>query len=194
MTDMDDKFAERISKPLRAPERVDSTFEARAMSAVFAAMRAGEGPSLGNRRNWWLRPRTFRLTPVASLALAAGFAALLVGASLIGTRATPTAQTAAAPADTVHVVRFVLVQPNAERVALVGAFNQWRKDATWLEPAEGASGVWTVEVPLAAGRHEYAFVVYDARGERWVVDPYSQTVRDDYGTESSLVHVGIRRS
>jgi hypothetical protein len=184
MTDMDDKFAERISKPLRAPERVDSTFEARAMSAVFAAMRAGEGPSLGNRRNWWLRPRTFRLTPMASLALAAGFAALLVGA-----------QTAAAPvADTVHVVRFVLVQPNAERVALVGAFNQWRKDATWLEPAEGASGVWTVEVPLAAGRHEYAFVVYDARGERWVVDPYSQTVRDDYGTESSLVHVGIRRS
>jgi hypothetical protein len=184
----EDAFAERIAKPLRASERADATFEARAMSAVHAAARADAGESRLPSPSWWLRPYTLRLTPLTALAAAASLTiAVLGGSSLVRRQGAPA--TAAATRDTVHIVRFVLVDSNARRVALVGAFNQWQKDAT---PLHGTSvgGVWFVDVPLSSGRHEYAFVVYDEHGERWVADPLSHVVRDEYGTESSVISVG----
>jgi hypothetical protein len=192
-TSDNDPFIERIAKPLRAPERPDATFEARAMSAVLAAARSEAEATA--RRSWWLRPRLLHVSPIASLALAAGFAGLvLAGSMLFGSRTDQQVVQAPAPAqvDTVHVVRFVLVDPSARQVALVGAFNQWEKGAT-LMSASG-QGVWTVEVPLTSGRHEYAFVVVDQRGERWVADPLGLTVRDEFGTESSVISVGTRAS
>lgn len=184
----EDAFAERIAKPLRASERADTTFEARAMSAVHAAARADAGQSRPPIRSWWLRPYTLRLTPLTALAVAACLAiAALGGSSLVRRQDAPA--TAVATRDTVHIVRFVLVDSNARRVALVGAFNQWQKDAT---PLHGTSvdGVWSVDVPLTSGRHEYAFVVYDEDGEHWVADPLSHVVQDEYGTESSVISVG----
>jgi 1,4-alpha-glucan branching enzyme len=132
--------------------------------------------------------RSVRLTPVVAFAMAAGIAAIAVAASLSLRPAVPAATVAAAP-DTVHVVRFMLVAPGASQVALVGSFNQWDKGATLLEPGP-ESGVWTVTMPLPAGRHEYAFVVSDANGERWVADRYVQRVTDEYGVESSVLSVG----
>jgi hypothetical protein len=182
----DDAFAERIAKPLRAREGADETFEARAMSAVHAVARAEAEAQ--TTRSWWLRPRAIHLTPLATMALAAGFAALVwIGAR--ASNATQTEATAAAAADTVHVVRFVLVDSSAQRVSIVGAFNQWQKNATVMAAAS-SPGVWVVEVPLRRGRHEYAFVVVDERGERWVADPFSQTLHDDFGTETSVIKVG----
>jgi hypothetical protein len=190
-TSDNDPFIERIAKPLRAPERPDATFEARAMSAVLAAARSEAEAT--SRRSWWLRPRMLHLSPIASLAMAAGFAGLvLAGSMLFGSRTDQQVVQATAQVDTVHVVRFVLVDPSAREVALVGAFNQWQKGAT-LMSASG-QGVWTVEVPLTPGRHEYAFVVVDQRGERWVADPLGLTVRDEFGTESSVISVGTRAS
>jgi 1,4-alpha-glucan branching enzyme len=80
----------------------------------------------------------------------------------------------------------VFVDPNATQVAVVGTFNQWRKDATLLE-ATGVPGVWAVSVSLEAGRHEYAFVV---DGEKWSPDPFAPAITDEFGTESSIVRIG----
>jgi 1,4-alpha-glucan branching enzyme len=88
----------------------------------------------------------------------------------------------------VHVVRFVLLDPAARNVSIVGTFNDWTRGATPLARSE--QGVWTVSVPLPAGRHEYAFIVQDAAGERWVADPFATPVRDEFNTESSVVVLG----
>ena len=179
----DAEFVERVSAPLRAQETLDSTFEARLMSAIEADTTAARGDT-PRRIGWWKRPRTISISPLVGLALAAGIVALLVtdtlsygwhGRNLIATRV-----------DTVHLVRFVFVDSTAHSVSLVGDFNGWRKTATALEVA-GAEGTWTVTVPLRAGRHEYAFIV---DGTRWVADPFATTVHDDFGTESSVVTLG----
>ena len=197
----DDAFAERIAEPLREPERSDATFEARAMSAVHAAAWAKGADTRYDGRPWLLRPRMLRLSPLASLAIAAGFAGLVLAGSaaldLLGrgtfARQAITGRSVATTRDTVHIVRFVFLDARARQVALVGAFNQWEKGATVLTAA-GANGVWTVDVALAPGRHEYAFIVTDERGERWVADPLSQRVLDDFGTESSVLAVGVSAS
>lgn len=200
----DDEFVRRISQPLRAPEAVDATFEARVMSAVHAAARAEmAGARRNGSRSWWLRPYAIRLTPAASLALAAGLAALVIaGGRVLGSARTDsivrqaqvaaTGQSALAK-DTVHLVRFVFVDNRARSVSLVGAFNQWRKHATVLR-AGAEPGLWSVTVALPAGRYEYAFVVTDANGERWVADPFGETLHDDFGTETSVVSLGIGSS
>ena len=70
-------------------------------------------------------------------------------------------------------------------MSLVGSFNQWEKSATPLR--QMAPGVWVVQVPLTGNRHEYAFVVRDARGERWRADPAAVGTRDEFGAESSVI-------
>ena len=84
------------------------------------------------------------------------------------------------------MVRFVLQADNARRVALVGDFNGWTAGATQMTPT-ARPGVWTVDVALPPGRHEYAFVV---DGSRWMADPLATVQHDDFGTESSVVTVG----
>ncbi|MHB1225658.1 MAG: early set domain-containing protein, partial [Gemmatimonadaceae bacterium] len=67
----------------------------------------------------------------------------------------------------------------------------WPAGATPLRAAS-AGRVWSVEVPLAAGRHRYAFVVDD---DHWVPDPTAPRASgDDFGTPSSVVTVAERRS
>src|SRR5688572_11419831 len=184
-----DPFAERIAKPLREEVHADPTFEARVMSAVHLVDQNEGAPTDSTPRSWWLRPRTWRLTPIAALAMAAGIVGVMVAGSLtFGSLAGRSGGTlAAARVDTVHLVRFVFVDSAASRVSLVGTFNQWQKDAIVLTPVGG--GAWTVDVRLPTGRHEYAFVVSDRRGERWVADPLSPMTRDDYDTPSSVIAI-----
>lgn len=178
----DDRFVERVSAPLRRPEHGDETFAERVLSAV-----RGSAPDALPRRSWWLRSHTVQLSPLAGLAMAAGFMLAAVGIVTLAQR--NAARVAAAPAvDTVHVVRFVLADTLAREVMLVGTFNDWTKEATPL--TREAGGVWTVSLPLPSGRHEYAFVVRDSTGERWAVDPYAALMRYEFGTENSVVSVG----
>lgn len=179
--DQHDDVAKRITEPLRAPVHADATFAPRVMSAVHAEVRS-------RSRSWWLRPREFRLAPIASLALAAGLAAVMFagGATFSDSRRDGAAR------DTVHVVRFVLVDTAATSVTLVGGFNQWHKKATPLHGA-GSRGVWVVDLVLPAGRHEYAFVVQDVTGERWLADPFAEWRLDEFDTESSVISVGRAR-
>ncbi len=194
-SDDDATFVERVAAPLRAPERVDSTFGERAMSAVRADVRESDATASATTRQrlgWWQRTWTLRLTPVTALAAAAGIAAL----ALLGTRAgiahgNRTSTLATLPSDTVYVVRFVLVAPEARNVSVVGDFNNWNRTTTALAPS-GSDGMWTTSVPLPPGRHEYAFIV---DGQHWISDPLaSVTIHDDFGTASSIVTVGSRES
>jgi hypothetical protein len=192
---------ERLAAPLRAPESLDATFEVRLMTAVYAeplprraaAPVAGAAPAW--RAAWLTRPRTLRVSPLAGLAVAAGFAGIVaVGtASLVDDTTATTGRAVAAsdarptPPDSVTTVQFVLVAPHAARVALVGDFNDWDTRATPLATPAGR-GVWTVSVPLATGRYQYAFVV---NGREWVTDPGAPAVRDDdLGAASSVITVG----
>jgi hypothetical protein len=205
----DSEFAQQLGAMLRTTESPSAGFDARVMAAVREAHAAPSAatvlqfrrPPAARRRS-----RTIALPLVAWGALAAGFAAIVSLGTLAaarttgaaGTTATPnaTVQTASAtgasgvvaalPAhDTVYVVRFVLADANARTVTLVGDFNAWAKRATPLRPAK--PGVWSTQVALPAGRHEYAFLV---DGKRWVADPAAERLADDFDTPSSVVTVG----
>lgn len=192
----DAAFIDRVAAPLRSTERVDATFGARVMSAVRAEVRERASENRNgadaSRRGWWRRSWTFQITPITALAAAA----VIVVLALLGTRAASTHRggtppVASAPHDTVYMVRFVLLAPDARSVALVGDFNNWNRASTALAPT-GKEGVWTASVALPPGRHEYAFVV---DGEHWVADPHANvTIHDDFGTASSIVTVGARQS
>ena len=187
----DDDFVERIAGPLRAPEQVRPDFDIRVMSGLQGALTNAPPRRSGS---WWKRPRVYRVTPLAQLAMAAGIALLVAGSAWTSARlgdASRGHDVATRAADTVHVVRFVFVDSGATRVALVGSFNQWRKQVTLFQPT-AVHGVWAVEVALPPGKHEYAFVVSDGRSERWVADPLAPRLRDDFGTESSVVSIRPR--
>jgi len=193
--DKNDAFVERVAARLRTPEHVHPSFEKRVMEKVLA-----EGTALYPKRSlsgsWWRTERVFRLTPLTGLALAAGIAAVIAVSSVavgarISARSQGTSRAAASVrADTVQLVRFVFVDPRAERVELVGDFNEWARGSTQLKRS-GAPGVWAVSVPLSPGRHEYAFII---NGSRWVADPLAVKSSDDFGTESSVIRVGTAGS
>ena len=186
-TSRDDEFAERVAQPLRAPEVLAPDFEARLMAQARAEL--ARQRVVAARRNWWVTRRTYALSPLAGLALAAGIALVAATSTLAlarraapPARATPVAAVAAVH-DTVQLVRFVFADSSARSVSLVGDFNGWSRRETPLH-ATAKAGVWAVSVPLAAGRHEYAFIV---NGKRWVADPLSPRNHDEFGTESSVL-------
>ena len=209
----DDAFAARIAAPLRAAEVPDPLLGARVLAAIRAgtgaeapaavplaraadrrAGAAADRSAAVHGRPWWRRTVTVGVAPLAGLGLAACLAAtVLVGAAARrATRAVPEAArvAAAAPAaarvDTVHLVRFVFVAPDARTVSLVGDFNAWDRTAVQLTRS-GAGGTWTATVALPAGRHEYAFLV---DGDRWAADPgAAATIEDEFGVESSVVTI-----
>jgi len=189
---------EKIVNQLRTPVSLDETFDVRVMSSVHAAALAQvDAQHLANEASeeaaapWWRKRYTLHLSAWSGLALAASiFGIMLVGAKLMTPNVVATAtQTAAAerPADA-RSVSFVLVDESASQVWLVGDFNGWsRKQLPLTRTANGQA--WTVSVPLSEGRHEYAFIVADENGERWVADPLTQQVEDDFGTTSSIVRI-----
>ena len=54
-------------------------------------------------------------------------------------------------------VGFSLLAPQAQRVFLVGNFNQWNLSSHPLSPSN--KGVWRISIPLSPGRYEYRFLV-----------------------------------
>jgi hypothetical protein len=86
----------------------------------------------------------------------------------------------------VRLVQFVLTAPQASHVVVVGDFNEWDPAATPLVRREG--GAWTAAIPVAPGRHVYAFIV---DGDRWVSDPAAPLAPEDgFGIRNSVIVVG----
>ena len=126
-------------------------------------------------------PRPFRLSPASVGLLAAGLVGLgvLVGDFALNRDGQSTAgrpPVAVAPqlpvSDT--VVRFVYVAPRATTVYVVGDFNGWDTTKTPLSRTS-KDGVWSVTLPLSAGRHIYAYVVDGS----WSADPHAPLAPDD---------------
>jgi hypothetical protein len=178
----DDAFAKRVASVLRKPERFGDKFERDLTEALKY-----EGPiNLGTPASWWRRPITFRVSPIAALALAASVAAIAVVGSFAARPSGSDSRVIATQKipDTVHVVRFVFVG-DARSVALVGDFNAWQTDATPL--VQEGSRSWIVSLTLPRGRYEYAFIV---DGKRWEADPFAPATADEFDTRSSVVTVG----
>lgn len=173
----------QVAAELKKPVTVRDGFAARVMTRVRATR-----PDTPVRAAWeWLRePRAVAVSPLGGLALAAAMGAIMLLGAVARSRSTPTpAPAVAAETADAAPVTFVLLAPQAQRVALAGDFNGW--DAAGTPLARGTSGLWTVEIPLAPGRYTYAFLV---DGRRFVPDPAApRAAGDDFGTPSSVVTV-----
>jgi hypothetical protein len=192
---------------LRTLPPANAAHIARIVDSAVAARAADAGAGPVERMPGSVRDRTLfgvRLLGLAAAGCLAGF--LLRGQLQERPGATdapgssPSAMVAAAPGSAsgipvaggdpslVPVVeQFVLDQPGADRVTLIGDFNGWGVDSTIaLVRTEG--GLWTALVPLVPGRHTFAFLVNDSIV---VLDPNRPRAKDpDFGVERSVVIVG----
>jgi 1,4-alpha-glucan branching enzyme len=83
------------------------------------------------------------------------------------------------------VNRFVIYEPAADRVELVGSFTDWQR--TPMEPV-GESGYWELHLRLPTGEHRFAYIL---DGARQMADPTLPVrERDDFGGENSILSVG----
>lgn len=197
MTDRD-KLIERVGATLRADKRaaVDPAAVGRLLHAVWASPR----PALWRRAlDAWRLPALSGLaaSAIATVALVVGF--VTRGAVTPTGGAEPSVasgsatgefpvQLAANANDGRVPTQFVFEAPDATTVSVVGEFNDWQVED--LKMTRVANGLWTATVPLAPGRHVYAFLV---DGTLLVADPRAPKSGDeDYGREGSVVMVFAR--
>lgn len=82
-------------------------------------------------------------------------------------------------------VRFSLYAPQAKSVSIAGTFNQWDPRSNRLN-SHGSNGLWSIQLPLPAGRYEYLFII-DA--EQWMPDPDAPGIDDGMGGKNSVLVV-----
>jgi len=83
-------------------------------------------------------------------------------------------------------VRFVYFAAKADKVNIVGDFNNWSTSADPMYDRE-EEGLWSIVLPLSPGRYEYKFLV---DGEKWTPDPRNPNrIKDGFGAYNSLVEV-----
>ena len=182
-------YVEWIAREARRPVAVDPDARARVMAAVRAEPRP-------RRRPGWQRmfePRAFNVSPLGSALLAAGLVGIgvLAGAFAFDRDGRQAGQPLAAVASRLPVsdslAKFVFIAPQAGSVALVGDFNGWDATKNPLRRS-GDSGLWTVQLPLSAGRHVYAFVVDGA----WNRDPAAPVAPGDAFGHANSVRIIAR--
>lgn len=173
---------DRLDDDVRAP----AGFREEVMREIHALPRSRWQDAL----SWFLRPRTVRFTP----ATAGGVGLLaLLGVLLLpgGNGEVPAGNEVAVapdaePAATTVMTRFVFVAPEARSVTLTGDWVGWDAEQIELRELRG-SGVWTVDVPVPPGVHEYSFVV---DGTEWRPDPLAGSQADDgFGRVNSVLMV-----
>jgi hypothetical protein len=189
----DDKRMRDIARELRAPMPVSEGFDARVMDAVRAMPRH-------RRFTLWSRlttprARTVTFAPLSYGLLAAGIAAFAALGAMHAARdlnrAAKPIVTALMPAKKVIAtpqrVQFVLVAPDAKKVAVVGDFNGWDASHSAFQAEHRGGGVWSVTAPVPVGHHRYSFVVDDSV---WVADPTAlRSMDNDYGMPNSALVV-----
>ena len=145
-------------------------FAKRVMDALPAAPDLPLGRRL--RRLWPERNRWF-------LPALAGAVAMLVITSFLAPRP-------ARILDNRITVHFEIHAPDAQAVELVGTFTDWQSGRLQLTGPD-ASGHWTADVDLPAGRYEYGFLV---DGQHWVADPNAEIRRNDgFGRENAVIEL-----
>lgn len=140
------------------------------------------------RQLWRPRRIAFEFRPAYALGMAAAAVVFTAAPFQVPMGFPPHASTAAPPPATSAYVQFRLDAPGASQVALAGSFTDWKPRYVMQERTPG---VWTAMVPVAAGVHEYLFVV---DGQEWVPDPAAETVGDDFGGTNSRLLVSPPRA
>jgi hypothetical protein len=146
------------------------------------------------KRPWWYRafrwarsPRSITFTPLQLLPATSMFvAAVLVSAFYLwggghSIRGNGVPQNQGIP------VTLSLNLPSAQRVQVVGTFNDWHARGYEMRREEGKES-WTLTVRLPRGRYEYAFMV---DGGKIVPDPGAGFYQDDgFGNRNAVLIVG----
>lgn len=178
MFDHSDDAVERVVRHLRHTVSIDPALDHRVMQEIAALPRPAAAPGVWR---WLTGRREVRLSPLGALGIAAALVAAIVGVWRIG--ASPATALDAA----LRGFQFVLVEPRAANVSLVGDFNDWDATRTPMHRAAG-DGLWSAVVSLQPGRYRYAFLI---DGRHWLADPAAPTASDDdFGAPSSVVTVG----
>ena len=164
----DGQFTEEALALLRQEKRLRADLT---VPVVAPAM-----PAIPARKAAWPHPLSFWFRPLAGFAAAL----LLVGLfSLLQPK--PAIIT---PQEEQH--RFVVYLPESQEARIVGTFTGWKP-----APMErvGASGYWTLTLPVARGEHRYSYLVEDGRQ---IADPTVATrEQDDFGGENSVIEVRV---
>lgn len=181
---MDRNHEEERLVELLGTLREDVRASADLHDAVMRRIEAPRPSPLRRFAEWAFRPRFVPVSP------ALGALAVAAVAALIFVRPAPTTtptSTPVADAPARVVTRFVLVAPGAASVHLTGDFTSWRPDGVALQELRGGTGIWTGDVPLSPGVHQYTFVV---NGTEWIPDPSAVLQVDDgFGQVNSIVVV-----
>ena len=169
---------QRLTGELRAdePKQAPPWMENAVMSEIALASAPKESVF-----DWLLRPRTIRLSPLTSLAMAAAAVAVFV----LLPNQPPDAPQLGPVAITEILVEFSLDAPGATTVAVAGDFSGW-ESIFILDDADG-DGIWTGRIPITPGVHQYMFVI---DGTEWVTDPRAQRYSDDgFGNRNAVLAV-----
>ena len=122
-------------------------------------------------RSLWPSGRTW-ITPVLAGAMTAAIIITIIP-HVFGTRES-------------FNVTFELHAPTANRVELIGSFNNWERGEILLEGPD-ATGYWSVSVPMHHGRHEYLFVI---DGKKFLADPSAPFHRPDgFGRINAILDI-----
>lgn len=81
-------------------------------------------------------------------------------------------------------VAFRVWAPHADKVSVVGDFNDWKPGATPL--ASEGKGIWYADVPTAKIGQQYRYHLVTPSGEFTRIDPYAREVTNSIG--NSVVH------
>jgi hypothetical protein len=82
------------------------------------------------------------------------------------------------------VNRFVIYEPTASQVELIGSFTDWQKIP--MMPI-GGTGYWELRLNLSSGEHRFAYIL---DGSWQMADPtFPVREKDDFGGENSILNV-----
>jgi hypothetical protein len=89
------------------------------------------------------------------------------------------------PEHVLHHNRFIIYQPNVNKVEITGSFTQWRR----LPMKKlGDSGYWEIQLDLPEGEHRYTYIL---NGHETFADPTILAhERDDFGGQNSILNIG----
>ena len=94
---------------------------------------------------------------------------------------------ATTPAPAACLNRFVIYEPTAHRVELIGSFTGWQR--TPMKPIR-TSGYWELNLQVPFGEHRFAYIL---DGSRQMADPtLPGREKDDFGGVNSILKVEER--
>ncbi len=203
MSDVEhDHVLRRVVQTLRQTPSADAGSIRRVVETAAAqrVMPAADEPATDTAARPRPAARRWRLAGLAGVVAAAAVVGFFVRGSLARSTSaeiphvmiggTPVRAAATNAQDVLPIPQqFVFRSASARRVSVVGDFNEW--NAARSPMARAANGdLWSVTVPIAPGRHTYAFMVNDSV---FTLDPDARVARardPDLGVEGSVVIVG----